>query len=43
MLLGMVGDAVMLALLLHGAVFSPLPGGNYVQLAGTPMHTVSSI
>jgi hypothetical protein len=39
-LLGRVGDEVMLALLLHGAVFSPLPGGNYVQLAGTPVHTV---
>jgi hypothetical protein len=31
----------MLALLLHGALFAPLPGGNYVQLAGTPVHTVS--
>jgi hypothetical protein len=41
-LLGRVGDEVMLVLLLHGAVFSPLPGGNYVQLAGTPVHTVST-
>jgi hypothetical protein len=39
-LLGRVGDEVMLVLLLHGALFAPLPGGNYVQLAGTPVHTV---
>jgi hypothetical protein len=39
-LLSRVGDELMLALLLHGAIFQPLPGGNYVQLAGTPVHTV---
>jgi hypothetical protein len=30
----------MLALLLHGAIFAPLPGGNYLQLAGTPAQAV---
>jgi hypothetical protein len=42
-LLSRVGDELMLALLLHGAVFAPLPGGNYVQLAGTPVHTVRQV
>jgi hypothetical protein len=41
-LLSRVGDELVLALLLHGAVFALLPGGNYVQLAGTPLHTVRS-
>ena len=40
-LLSRVGDELMLALLLQGVVFAPLPGGNYVQLAGAPVHTVS--
>eukprot|EP00878_Enallax_costatus_P022079 GHUV01023412.1.p1 GENE.GHUV01023412.1~~GHUV01023412.1.p1 ORF type:complete len:205 (+),score=34.94 GHUV01023412.1:91-705(+) len=40
-LLSCVGDEVMLVLLLHGAIFTPLPGGNYLQLSGTPVHVVS--
>ncbi|WIA23695.1 hypothetical protein OEZ85_000387 [Tetradesmus obliquus] len=40
-LLSRVGDELMLALLLQGAVFAPLPGGNYVQLAGAPVHTLA--
>jgi hypothetical protein len=40
MLLSRVGDELMLALLLHRAVFAPLAAGNYLQLAETLVQTV---
>lgn len=42
-LLSRVGDELMLALLLHGSIFSPLPGGdgsNLLQVAGRPVSLV---
>lgn len=31
----------MLSLLLHGSIFSPLPGNNLLQLVGRPVSVVS--
>lgn len=43
-LLGRVGDEVMLALLMHGSIFAPLPGGgNLLQLTGRPLSLVSDV
>lgn len=41
-LLSRIGDELMLTLLLHGSIYSPLPGNNLLQLTGRPASVVGS-
>eukprot|EP00775_Hariotina_reticulata_P002141 gene2141-2460_t len=40
-LLSRIGDELMLLLLLHSSIFVMLPGSNYLQVTGKPLHEVS--
>jgi hypothetical protein len=42
-LLSRIGDELMLSLLLHCSIFSPLPGNNMLQLTGRPVSMVGRV
>lgn len=41
LLLSRIGDALMLHLLMHAAIFKPLPNGCFLQLTGAPADQVN--